>query len=45
MTATKVMPSALQRMNSCVATGGAQLDYSSLVRALGIAANFQGAQA
>ena len=37
--------SALQLMNSCAANGGAQLDHSSLVRALEIAANFQVAQA
>ncbi len=37
--------SALQMMNSCAANGGAQLDHSSLVRALEIAANFQVAQA
>jgi 2-hydroxy-3-oxopropionate reductase len=37
--------SALQLMNSCAAHGGAQLDHSSLVRALEIAANFQVAQA
>jgi 2-hydroxy-3-oxopropionate reductase len=33
--------SALQMMNSCAAHGGAQLDHSSLVRALEIAGNFQ----
>ena len=37
--------SALQMMNSCAAHGGAQLDHSSLVRALEIAGNFQVAQA
>lgn len=37
--------SALQLMNSCAAHGGAQLDHSSLVRALEIAGNFQLAQA
>ncbi len=37
--------SALQMMNSCAANGGGQLDHSSLVRALEIAANFQVAQA
>ena len=37
--------SALQMMNSCAANGGAQLDHSSLVRALEIAGNFQVAQA
>jgi 2-hydroxy-3-oxopropionate reductase len=36
--------SALQMMNSCAAHGGAQLDHSSLVRALEIAGNFQVAQ-
>jgi len=36
--------SALQMMNSCAANGGAQLDHSSLVRALEIAGNFQVAQ-
>ncbi|MFM7342459.1 MAG: NAD-binding protein, partial [Betaproteobacteria bacterium] len=36
--------SALQLMNSCTAHGGGQLDHSSLVRALEIAANFQLAQ-
>jgi 2-hydroxy-3-oxopropionate reductase len=37
--------SALQMMNSCAAHGGAQLDHSSLVRALEIAGNFNVAQA
>ncbi len=37
--------SALQMMNSCAAHGGAQLDHSSLVRALEIAGNFNLAQA
>jgi len=37
--------SALQMMNSCAAHNGAQLDHSSLVRALEMAGNFQISQA